>query len=186
MKENKFCKKCNKLKSTSDFGTNKSKKNGLTFYCRDCTRIYKKEWRSNNKEHIRIYYREWRDNNREKCNKWQHEYIKNNPDYQIYIKDYSLKNRERINLNSKKWRQTEVGREKNLSYVSGYYRNKKWIPLMDNPFPDEIKVEWHHINNMLVIPLPRITHRKMLGKNHVELCNNWIREYYLSDFISEY
>ena len=53
-------------------------------------------------------------------------------------------------------------------------RNLKWIKLMDSPFPKEIEVDWHHINNIFVIPIPKITHLYHYNpktKKHRELCN---------------
>ncbi len=45
-------------------------------------------------------------------------------------------------------------------------RNLSFIPIMDNPFPKEIKVDYHHINDIFVIPTPMKLHRKTLGKKH--------------------
>ena len=48
---------------------------------------------------------------------------------------------------------------------------------MNNPFPKEILIDYHHINNMFVVPVPRQTHRNMCGKNHRVKINNWIEEH---------
>lgn len=54
-------------------------------------------------------------------------------------------------------------------------RDLGWIPLINNnPFP--CKVDWHHINNLLVIPIPDITHRNTLGMSHRERCGVWINK----------
>lgn len=47
-----------------------------------------------------------------------------------------------------------------------YYRksrNLKSISLLPNPFPKNIKFDWHHLNRILVVPIPRIIHR---ANNH--------------------
>ena len=39
----------------------------------------------------------------------------------------------------------------------------KFIQLMDNPFPKEIFIDWHHINNLFVVPMPRNLHQAIGG-----------------------
>jgi len=38
-KSEKYCPDCNEIKSRSEFGKNKTAKDGLTFQCRKCTNI---------------------------------------------------------------------------------------------------------------------------------------------------
>ncbi len=45
-------------------------------------------------------------------------------------------------------------------------RNLGFTPIMNNPFPQEVKIDYHHINNTFVIPTPKKLHRKTLGKQH--------------------
>lgn len=40
--ETKLCTKCGKTKPISEFGLNKSKKDGLQSYCKECVKEYKK------------------------------------------------------------------------------------------------------------------------------------------------
>ena len=58
-----------------------------------------------------------------------------------------------------------------------------YFELWGSPFPEEIKVEYHHINDLLVIPLPDITHQKTLGKgkDHRKMCDAWIERIYCID-----
>ena len=60
-------------------------------------------------------------------------------------------------------------------------RNLKWIPIMDNPFPDEIDIHFHHLNNWFVIPIPRSTHLKTLNGNHRSKCNEIIKNIFNLD-----
>jgi hypothetical protein len=46
----KTCFKCNVQKELKEFGSNKSKKDGLQTYCKSCRKIYHKSWYINNKE----------------------------------------------------------------------------------------------------------------------------------------
>jgi hypothetical protein len=61
-------------------------------------------------------------------------------------------------------------------------RNLKFIELFLNPFPSDISVEYHHINNILTIPLPKITHRYVggtaLDKAHWKHNKQWIEKIY--------
>lgn len=47
----KICSRCKQSKSLNSFGSNKSKKDGLHYYCKECVSFfnttYKKEWRKN-------------------------------------------------------------------------------------------------------------------------------------------
>lgn len=62
-------------------------------------------------------------------------------------------------------------------------RGKKRIELIHNPFPEEIPVDYHHINNNFVIPLPKLTHQKVLGilKKHLEYNKKMISVLYNMD-----
>lgn len=59
---------------------------------------------------------------------------------------------------------------------------------MKNPFPEDIDVDFHHINPIMpfVIPLPKITHQHFnveLNK-HIEYNKEWIEKIYCIDIDS--
>jgi len=65
--------------------------------------------------------------------------------------------------------------------------NMNYVPLFDNPFPSDVKVDMHHINDMLVVPMPRTIHMDVCrtGRNvpeHRERCNLWMYYLYGIDF----
>ena len=60
-------------------------------------------------------------------------------------------------------------------------RNLKWIKLWENPFPEEVKIDWHHHTNFFVIPIPRKIHLFNYGKQHRGKCAMWIRKLYSID-----
>ena len=72
-----------------------------------------------------------------------------------------------------------------LLYQARYFapysrRPKKFVELFDNPFPKEVEVEFHHLNDILTIPLPEVTHRIVNGKkdSHMQSCAYWIEKIY--------
>ena len=63
-------------------------------------------------------------------------------------------------------------------------RGLGFTPFMANPFTDDTEVDWHHIYKMkssFVIPMPKLTHRKNLGKKHTEKIKIWINKLYCID-----
>jgi hypothetical protein len=57
------------------------------------------------------------------------------------------------------------------------------IVFFENPFPDDIEVDFHHFNKLLMIPIPRITHQFIAGpskylNNHFEFNKKWIEKIY--------
>lgn len=49
---NKICYKCKIEKSSELFRKNKSKKDGLNSYCKDCYKYYEKNWSLKNKDKL--------------------------------------------------------------------------------------------------------------------------------------
>jgi len=90
----------------------------------------------------------------------------------------SDKGKESLNKASRKFNKTEKGREKYRRKKARRQRDLQWIKFMDNPFPKEIEIHWHHINDLFVIPLPKEMHMSTLGKNHRDLCGCYIWNIY--------
>jgi len=63
-------------------------------------------------------------------------------------------------------------------------RKLGYVPLFDNPFPknDVRSVDMHHVNGLIVVPLPHKTHKTMIG--HEEHCKQWIEKLFLIDIDS--
>ena len=79
-------------------------------------------------------------------------------------------------INREKYTQSEKGKMCDKRHKAKRKRNLGFIPLMNNPFPQDVPIDYHHINSIFVIPVPRQTHKSMLGKNHRVKVNNWIEE----------
>lgn len=69
--ETKLCTKCGKVKPISEFGKNKSKKDGLQSHCKECVREYKKKHYSENKEYYLEKARTYRQRCREDLNDYK-------------------------------------------------------------------------------------------------------------------
>jgi len=63
--DNKKCLRCNTVKSITSFNKNKSKKDGLSDWCKLCIKEYNKEYNIKNKDKLAVKNKEWRDKNRE-------------------------------------------------------------------------------------------------------------------------
>lgn len=165
------------------FYKDKSRYTGVSSYCKNCNKRKSKERRERNIEQARmnnrnIYYQ-------------RHEY------YKTKARDYYWNNREERLKYLKEWRknnkkesdrrylETENGRnihnECSKRSKAKRKRDLKWIKLMVNPFPKNIKVHYHHINNWFVIPLPERIHIMNNGVSideHRNKCNIWIEKLY--------
>ena len=74
------------------------------------------------------------------------------------------------------YKEKKAKREKQLGFVK----------LFDNPFPKEIKINWHHVNNIFVIPIPEKLHKCYYGSNryiHRTICNKKLIDIRLLDKI---
>jgi len=125
-------------------------KNGKRKYCDDClkrNKIYKRNYnKSNTNEYI--VARVCIDcgeilisSHKQMCDKCYKEHKRKLSC--LYVRKYTLKNKEKVYRKLKNIR-----------------KGFSMIGLIINPFPSEIKVNYHHINNILAIPIPEITHRK--------------------------
>ena len=101
-----------------------------------------------------------------------------------YFQQYYQENKDGILDRGKRYNQTPNGILVNRRKETKRRRNLKYIELFMNPFPKEIDVDYHHINDILVIPLPRELHRSTYGKYHRDKCAKVIKEIYGIDVIN--
>jgi len=100
------------------------------------------------------------------------------PKAKIYLRQYQHRYRqvesERVKFLAEKYRKSEKGkatwrrgRQRYSKTEQGKIaarrkdakrRSLKFIILLNNPFPEEVKVDWHHINDLFVIPVPKRLH----------------------------
>lgn len=198
----KRCSACRKVLPFTDFSKSTTK-DGYGNQCKKCRHdgyikhrknilTKNKIYREKNKEKIAILKQEWYQKNRKKViQRVSRYYIKNKEKILRYHKMPETMERQRINRKKQRdnnrehflqrereWQKTPEGKAAKKRGNAKRRRNLKFIPLFLNPFPDEIKVDYHHINNLLVIPLPTVSHNLVLGKHHKRKCNQLIKRLY--------
>jgi len=50
----------------------------------------------------------------------------------------------------------------------------KYINFMENPFPPEVEIEFHHVNDLIAVPIPKQMHINARGYQHYKKCNKVI------------
>lgn len=127
METTKLCKKCNVVKSTILFHKDKTKKDGIDCYCKECKCEIKRIQYNENKEKYIEKSRKYRENNPEKIKEInKNSKNKNKEKIKIYNKEYKQLNKEKLKEQKKEW--ILNNREKYLAYKrikSKEYRNKK-------------------------------------------------------------
>ena len=92
----KKCSKCQIEKETTEFGKDKSRKDFLNMYCKECVKIITKKYVEENKEKHRAAVRGWQRANPKKfianIRKWQ---SKNKDKLSEYSRRYYLKKKQK-------------------------------------------------------------------------------------------
>ena len=134
----KKCSRCKQFLPLVAFGKNRQQKDGLECRCRFC-RSYSKSI-INSKGNIT------KSNSYSSNRYWLHKMFNPSYNYEHYIehRDYYIAKRARIQ--------------------QGLQWHKKYI----NPFIDSTEIEWHHINNIEVVAVPKDLHRLYCTNNRKE------------------
>jgi hypothetical protein len=100
--ETKICSKCKEEKSFCEFGKDSSRKNGISYLCKECLIKKSNNYREKNKEKVLYSYSEYRKNNKEKMKLSRIEYKKNNKEkitnYRRYYSDKRRKESDIVRL----------------------------------------------------------------------------------------
>lgn len=128
---------------------------------------YAKKYRQEHAEQITKYQKHYYQISKERIAKYQKQY------YQEHTKQIAKCHK----YYNKKYYQTENGKITEKRAKAKRKRSLGFTPLMSNPFPEEIQVDYHHINNIFVIPVPRQVHKSVGGKQHRIRINDWIEEH---------
>lgn len=77
----KVCSGCKRAQPRSEFCKNSSAKDGLNWYCRECSTKKKREWTRKNRERSRETQRKWREENLDYARERARRYFEENRDY---------------------------------------------------------------------------------------------------------
>jgi hypothetical protein len=97
MEQKKICRNCKTEKQLDEFHTHPHGKDGHINVCKECVKLKRKKYYSENALKFRQYSKEYRKNNKEKNKKQHDNWKKLNPNYyKNYHKKQRDKNREKI------------------------------------------------------------------------------------------
>jgi len=95
----KICSKCKLEKEICDFGRDSSRKDGISYLCKECLIKKSKKYKEKNKEKVLISYSNYRIKNKEKMKISRLEYRKNNKEkIKQYRRYYSNKRRKESDI----------------------------------------------------------------------------------------
>lgn len=115
----KICSKCKVELSVDKFGKDKSSKDGLVCYCRDCRIVIEKKYRTENADKKKETCKKYYENNKQKESARKKKYAKENPEIlQKRKRKYTIENPDKIKETSKKYY------EENLERIT--IRNAQW------------------------------------------------------------
>lgn len=86
---------CHKKRNSSSFHKCAKNKDGLQCLCKDCHKIYRKNWLEKNKEKYSKQCKKWRDNNKVKCYNSSKKWMKNNKEkFKKFNREYKAYKRK--------------------------------------------------------------------------------------------
>lgn len=138
---------------------------------------YRREYYRTHKDEHRRYYQTHKD---ERCNylkKYrqvhkdrikqgnQGYYLTHRDELKKRVQEYYLAHINKRRQYAREYRRAHPDKERQYTAKK---RDKGFVPLMDNPFPSSISIDWHHLhpNQPYVVPIPQDIHRSVKGKKH--------------------
>jgi len=169
----------------------KARERGRELYWNDPEK-YRERARESQKKHIeryKEYQKQYYKQNKKQIMTQQKQYRKDHPEYRkkqsIYQRKYIKSHPEIRRKIRKQWKKNnpEKVKENRRKYRHNRRKGKKFISLLDNPFPTDIEVDYHHINNFFVMPVPKQIHQYKLGilEEHLDYNKQWINKLYSMD-----
>lgn len=102
----KQCTKCGELKSADCFNKRSACKDGLRSQCKDCDKVDKQRWDTENKAHVLKYRKQYRKINKNKENEYNKQYYQNHAEkMKQYSKQYKQNNREKQYQSAQKYKE---------------------------------------------------------------------------------
>lgn len=125
----------------------------------------------------------------EKSKQQDKKYYRNNKQKVLKSrKRYYKENREQVDETHKEWAKNNPEKMRK-HWLKVYYKKREWgfIALMDNPFPDNIAVDFHHVYPPMpfAIPLPRVVHLNYINdiEKHIAHNKEWFEKLYGIDVV---
>ena len=87
MENTKVCCKCNRELSVSEFYKDKTRKDGLQCWCKECCSKYKQTYNKTNRQYLNQYHNQYRQTHKQYYNQYQNQYQK---EYKKQFKGYYL------------------------------------------------------------------------------------------------
>lgn len=116
---------------------------------------YEQKRKERKNERKKIWRKKHLEQEKESRKKW----LEKNPDYQHnHNQKYRKENPEKCKYDYIKNKNPERMRIKNHNHTSKR-RKLGCITTVNNIFPQEIPIDYHHINDLLIVTLPRIEHK---------------------------
>ena len=173
---NKICSKCKINKPISEYHKNKTQPDGFHNWCKSCLIDFRLSYKSTKIEYDKQYHIDNREKKCDAANNWYYDNYKYSLDKNKQWRD---SNKEWVKKYQKESDVFKIAHRKSSKKSKARSKSKGYFSLFENPFPKEIKVDMHHLNDKqgLVIHLPTRLHEMSGGNNHREKCNGWI--YYL-------
>lgn len=139
----KRCTKCKRLLLLGCFFKNKSTKDGISCWCKECNKQHRQKNKEKNKEKITKYQKQYYQNNKEIFSKKSKQYNQSNKKRNSErSKQYYLDNKKKITESVKKYYQNnkekiaiyeEKRRKKNKVRMRGYHRDYQRRKLKEDP-----------------------------------------------------
>ncbi len=137
----KKCNKCKITKKLSDFSKNKSKKDGLNYWCKECQYEATRKWRAENYDKVKIQRERWK---KENPDYGKNRYMSNRKHILNITKTYKRNNKNKLAEYSKKY--YKQNKDKILKYRNEYRKNRRKI---DPTYRLSLNLRtrlWHAIN----------------------------------------
>ena len=166
----KTCTKCKtEFPDTNDFfyiRNEKGCKRRLSTECLNCHNERGKKWAKNNPEKVK------------ECERKR--YLKHREKRKLHVKLWNDKHPNAGKIRMKRWRKNHPmeAKRKSIKENTIRARNLGFTLLFDNPFEENIPIDYHHISDAFVVVLPRSLHTSHLGKTHRDDLKPYVESIY--------
>ena len=162
----KRCSKCKRLLPLEMFHKNKTSKDGLNLWCKECVKRYYRNNREHKREYNRKYYQEHKEHIRKYIKQW-------NQANETRLRKRREKRRWEIKEYNRQYLQTPNGKAAMLKAHVKRNRKLSFIPLYPVGTPCLItgsrNIHYHHYTDKYVIPIDSRLHRSVGSRgNHRE------------------